>query len=65
MRMILLDWLSEICAEYALHRETLQLAINYVDRFLQKHPNLPKHVLQLVGAGSLMVASKGGGVPWN
>lgn len=58
MRMILLDWLSEICAEYALHRETLQLAINYVDRFLQKHPNLPKHVLQLVGAGSLMVASK-------
>lgn len=58
MRMILLDWLSEICAEYALHRETLQLAINYVDRFLQKYPNLPKHVLQLVGAGSLMVASK-------
>lgn len=58
MRAILLDWLTEVCEVYRLHRETFYLAQDYVDRFLVAKPNLPRNCLQLLGATALFVASK-------
>ena len=34
MRPVLFDWLMEVAAEFRLQRETAQLAVNYVERFL-------------------------------
>ena len=36
MRSVLLDWMTEVCEAYALRRETLHLAIFYVDCFLSR-----------------------------
>lgn len=58
MRAILLDWLFEVAEEYSLYRHTAHLAVNFVDRFLSKVPNIPKGTLQLVGIASLFLASK-------
>ena len=41
MRPILVDWMMEVCAEFVLSRETLQLAVNYVDRFLTLNAPTP------------------------
>ncbi|XP_052793295.1 G2/mitotic-specific cyclin-A-like [Mya arenaria] len=57
MRSILVDWLVEVSEEYKLHRETLFLAVNYVDRFLSKISVL-RGKLQLVGAASMFLAAK-------
>lgn len=57
MRSILVDWLVEVSEEYKLHRETLFLAVNYIDRFLSKISVL-RGKLQLVGAASMFLASK-------
>ena len=56
MRCILVDWLVEVAEEYKLHRETLFLAVNYIDRFLSKISVL-RGKLQLVGAASMFLAS--------
>lgn len=58
MRAILVDWLNEVCEVYKLHRETLYLAIDYVDRYLTKVTDVQKSRLQLVGVTALFVASK-------
>ena len=34
MRPVLFDWLMEVAAEFRLQRETLHLAINFIERFL-------------------------------
>ncbi|KAL4230577.1 Cyclin-A2 [Mactra antiquata] len=57
MRSILVDWLVEVSEEYRLHRETLFLAVNYIDRFLSKISVL-RGKLQLVGAASMFLAAK-------
>lgn len=57
MRCILVDWLVEVSEEYKLHRETLFLAVNYIDRFLSKISVL-RGKLQLVGAASMFLAAK-------
>lgn len=57
MRSILVDWLVEVSEEYKLHRETLFLAVNYIDRFLSKISVL-RGKLQLVGAASMFLAAK-------
>ncbi|XP_033743540.1 G2/mitotic-specific cyclin-A-like [Pecten maximus] len=57
MRCILVDWLVEVSEEYNLHRETLFLAINYIDRFLSTMA-VQRGKLQLVGAASMFLASK-------
>lgn len=56
MRSILVDWLVEVSEEYKLHRETLFLAVNYIDRFLSKISVL-RGKLQLVGAASMFLAA--------
>ncbi|ESP01819.1 hypothetical protein LOTGIDRAFT_225111 [Lottia gigantea] len=57
MRSILVDWMVEVSEEYKLHRETLFLSINYIDRFLSQMSVL-RGKLQLVGAASMFIASK-------
>ncbi|XP_044740994.1 G1/S-specific cyclin-E [Chrysoperla carnea] len=58
MRAILLDWLSEVCEVYRLHRETYFLAIDYIDRYLSKRHDVPKTQLQLLGITCLFLAAK-------
>jgi len=57
MRAILVDWLVEIHMKFKLLPETLYLAINLMDRYLEKVP-ISKQKLQLVGITSMLIASK-------
>lgn len=34
MRLILFDWMMEVCEEFQLKRDTYYMAINYVDRYM-------------------------------
>ena len=56
MRCILIDWLVEVAEEYKLHRETLFLAVNYIDRFLSQMSVL-RNKLQLVGTACMFLAA--------
>lgn len=44
--------------ENNLHRETLYLSVDFLDRYLSRAVNVPKRQLQLVGITSLFIASK-------
>lgn len=57
MRYILVDWLVEVCDEYKLNRDTLHLAVNYIDRFLSRMM-VARARLQLVGTAAMFLASK-------
>jgi len=58
MRTILINWLVEVAEEYRLRRETLFLAVNYVDRFLQIRENVERNLLQLIGITCILIAAK-------
>jgi Cyclin, N-terminal domain len=58
MRAVLVDWMCEVSKEYELSRETLHMAVNYVDRFLASESNVAREKFQLVGVTALFVASK-------
>ena len=58
MRATLLDWMFEVGQEFVLTRETLYTAINLVDRYFARLPNVPTQRLQLVGVTALWVAAK-------
>lgn len=34
MREILIDWMMEVCEEFMLKRDTLFIAVDYIDRYL-------------------------------
>ncbi|KAJ1945701.1 Cyclin-A2 [Linderina pennispora] len=59
MRPILVDWLMEVAADYRMHRQTLHLTVQYLDRFLK---NTDLHVrpsqLQCFGTACLSLAMK-------
>lgn len=57
MRTILIDWLVEVHMKFTLLPETLYLAVNLIDRFLEK-VSVRKNQLQLVGMTCLFIASK-------
>jgi hypothetical protein len=40
MRGILLNWLTEVSADFNFKRDTYYLAINYIDRYLSKEPGV-------------------------
>ena len=56
-REVLVDWLVEIHDFFHLMPETLYLAVNLVDRFLEKEQTT-RSKLQLIGATALFMASK-------
>ncbi|CAH3139955.1 unnamed protein product [Porites lobata] len=58
MRAILLDWLTEVCEVYKLHRETYYLALDFIDRYLSIKHDIAKQRLQLVGTTALFIAAK-------
>ena len=57
MRTILVNWLVEVHRKFRNKQETLFLAINLLDRFLEKKA-VSRSKLQLVGVGSLLIACK-------
>ena len=57
MRAILIDWLVEVHLKFKLLPDTLYLAVNILDRFLEKEVVL-RDKLQLVGVTAMFIASK-------
>lgn len=57
MRVILLNWIAEVALKFKCSKETLYLTVSVADRFLERRP-VTRHKLQLVGATSLLIASK-------
>lgn len=58
MRVILLDWMMEVCEVYKLHRETFYLGQDYFDRFMATQENILQNTVQLIGISSLFIAAK-------
>jgi len=56
-RATVIDWLVEVDAKYRFSPETLYLAVNLFDRYLEKNV-VKKDDLQMVGVTSLWIASK-------
>lgn len=48
----------QVSEEFVLHRETLHLAISYLDRYLSVAESTPKEKMQLVGICALFLAAK-------
>ena len=57
-RAILFDWMMEIANEVLLSRETLQLSLHYVDRYLARKPHVNVNIFQSLGVAALFIASK-------
>jgi cyclin B len=57
MRAILVDWIVDVHVKFKLLPETLFLAVNIIDRFLENVP-IQRQKLQLVGITSLFIAAK-------
>lgn len=57
MRAILIDWLVEVHMKYKLKTETLFLAVNLIDRYLEKK-SMTRKKLQLVGVTGMLIAAK-------
>lgn len=55
MRSILLDWITEVCEVYKMHRETYYLAVDYLDRYLSLQTGVAKSQLQLIGNYKLKI----------
>lgn len=59
MRVMLVDWMVEIAYAYRLHRETLHLSLEYLDRFMTlSEQKITVDRLQLLGLTSLFIAAK-------
>jgi cyclin B len=57
MRSILVDWLVEIHAKFKLIPQSLWLAVNLMDRYLET-VQIARGKLQLVGVAALLIACK-------
>lgn len=57
MRTILVDWLVDVHVKFKMVPETLYLAINIIDRYIEQK-QIKRCKLQLVGISSLLLASK-------
>lgn len=57
MRNVVVNWLNEVTDEFHLRKETFFLAVENLDRFLERRV-LPPQSLQLIGITALFIASK-------
>jgi len=57
MRAILIDWLVDVHKKYKMRPETLFLAVQLLDQYLDKEV-IARRQLQLVGITSLMISAK-------
>ena len=58
MRVILIDWIMEVCSQLSFKRATYHLAVVLVDIFLSKNSNLETQNLQILGVTCLIIAAK-------
>lgn len=58
MRMILFDWMLEVASEFSIKRHTVQMALFFVDKYLEKNYEAGKDLLQLIGVAGLLISSK-------
>lgn len=59
MREILIDWLIEVCEEFMIKRDTLYIAVDFLDRFISMADHeIAKNKLQLLGVTALFLACK-------
>ncbi|KAJ2454407.1 Exocyst complex component S5 [Coemansia sp. RSA 2336] len=59
MRPILVDWLMEVAADYRMHRQTLHLTVQFLDRFLaHTRVEVAPGMLQCYGTACLALAMK-------
>ena len=57
MRAILIDWLIDVHLKYKLVPQTMYIAVNLIDRYLEKNDTNRAH-LQLVGVTAMFIACK-------
>lgn len=57
MRAVLVDWLQDVHLKFKLRPETLFLAVNMMDRYIEK-ATITRKRLQLVGITCLFIAAK-------
>ena len=58
MRVILLDWMSQVCQDTGMMRDTFHYAVGLLDRFLSAYRLQDTKYLQLVGLVCVSIASK-------
>jgi hypothetical protein len=58
MRVMLVDWLMEVCSQLSFKRATFHLTIVLIDIYLSKNKDLKTKELQLLGVTCLIVAAK-------
>ena len=58
-RSEILNWLMQICEEFAFKRDTFHYALNYFDRYLSNSKNIEnKNELKLIAITSLSISAK-------
>ncbi len=57
-RAVLVDWLMELCEEFAFKRDTFHYTVNYIDRYFSCKKDIEKKHFQLIGVVALSLASK-------
>ena len=57
MRAILIDWLIDVHLKYKLVPQTMYIAVNLIDRYLEKNETI-RAKLQLVGVTAMFIACK-------
>lgn len=57
MRGILIDWLVNVHLKFKLLPDTLYIAVNLIDRFIDRK-HVSREELQLVGSSAMFIASK-------
>ena len=59
MRAMLVDWMIEVAHDYHLKISTLQIAVNFLDRYSEVTGcKLKRNIYQLVGLTCLILATK-------
>jgi hypothetical protein len=58
MRIILIDWVMEVCSQLSFKRATFHSAVVLIDVFLSKMQDLKTNYLQLLGVTCLIIAAK-------
>ena len=57
-RAVVVDWMMEITTEIGFKRETFHLAVNYLDRYLNRVPNVERQFVQLIAVAAVQLAAK-------
>ena len=58
VRATLIDWMIEVCKDFHLKRDTLYIAVNYLDRYFSIVSNVELKDLQCVAISCVYLASK-------